>query len=179
MSLELVSALAAVGTFVVIAVTAIAAFVQLRHLRTSNQLAGLLHTVNVFEDKDFQVKLTWLRDEFPAKMKDPKFIAELHYPGSLSRTDHPELAIADLWEQTGVYIKYGLVSEDAFMDLVGGSVLQLWNTIADAIRIRREVTSDAAYENFEYVAARAREWRRKHPTSYPPHTPRLIERAGT
>src|SRR5579864_8417821 len=168
MSLELVNTLASLGTFVVIALTAVAALVQLRHLRSSNQLAGLLHTVRVFEDKDFQSKLTWLRDEFPAKMKDPKFLAELHDPGALSRTDHPELAIADLWEQTGVYIKYGLVSEEAFMDLVGGSVLHLWNEVADAIRIRREVTSDAAYENFEYVAARALEWRKHHLTNYPP-----------
>ncbi|HET9343688.1 MAG TPA: DUF4760 domain-containing protein [Candidatus Eremiobacteraceae bacterium] len=179
MTLELINALAAVGTFLVIAVSAIAAFVQLRHLRTSNQLAGLLHTVNVFEDKDFQSKLTWLRDEFPAKMKDAKFLAELRYPGSLSRTDHPELAIADLWEQTGVYIKYGLVSEDAFMDLVGGSVLQLWNAVADAIKIRREVTSDAAYENFEYVAARALEWRKRHLTNYPPNAPKLLPRSGS
>lgn len=179
MSLELLNTLASIGTFVVIAVTAIAALVQLRHLRSSNQLAGLLHTVKVFEDKDFQSKLTWLREEFPAKMKDAKFLAELHYPGALSRTDHPELAIADLWEQTGVYIKYGLVSEEAFMDLAGHSVLQMWYSVAEAIKVRREVSGDASYENFEYVASRALEWQKRHTTNYPPNTPKLLERAGS
>jgi hypothetical protein len=178
MSLELVNTLASLGTFVVIALTAIAALVQLRHMRSSNQLAGLLHTVKVFEDKDFQNNLTWLRDQFPAKMKDAKFLAELHDPGALSRTDHPELAIADLWEQTGVYIKYGFVSEEAFMDLAGHSVLQMWNVVSDAIRIRREVAGDAAYENFEYLAARAIEWRKRYSTNYPPDTPKLLPRAG-
>lgn len=178
MSLELVNALAAVGTFIVIAVTAIAALIQLRHLRSSNQLAGLLQTVNVFGDPGFQRKLSWLHNEFPAKMKEPTFIAELRYAGAISRLDHPELAIADLWEQTGVYIKHGLVSEEAFMDLAGHSVLSAWRGVAEAIKIRREVAGDAAYENFEYLASRAIEWGKTHPTSYPPGTPKLLERTG-
>jgi hypothetical protein len=178
MSIELVNALAAVGTFVVIAVTAVAALIQLRHLRSGNQLAGLLQTVNVFGDPEFQRKLAWLRDEFPSKMKDTSFLAELRQPGSISRTQHPELAIADLWEQTGVYIKYGLVSEEAFMDLAGSSVLDMWNAMVEAIKIRREVAGDAAYENFEYIAARAIEWKKRHLTSYPAGAPRLLERSG-
>jgi hypothetical protein len=39
--LELLNAVAAVGTFLVIGVTAIVALVQLRHMRVSNQLEGL------------------------------------------------------------------------------------------------------------------------------------------
>ena len=41
MSLELANTLATLGTFVVIAATAIAAILQLRHARTSNQIAAL------------------------------------------------------------------------------------------------------------------------------------------
>lgn len=176
MSLELLNTLASIGTFVVISVTAFAALIQLRHMRSSNQLAGLLHTVVVFEDPEFQRKLAYLRDEFPERMKDPKFLDELRQPGSISRARHPELAIADLWEQTGVYIKYGLVSEEAFMDLAGSMVLGLWNAMAEIIAIRRKVAGEAYYENFEYLASRAVEWHKKHPTSYPRDTPRLLER---
>ena len=177
MSIELVNTLAAVGTFIVIAVTAIAALVQLGHLRSSNQLTALVQTITVFEDPEFQRKLTWFRSEFPAKMKDPTFVAELRFPGPLSRTEHPELSIADLWEQTGVLIKHGLVSEAAFMDLAAGSVVTSWNTMVEMIRIRREVVGDAAYENFEYLAARAIEWRRRRKTNYPPGTPMLLPRS--
>jgi hypothetical protein len=53
MSFEALSALAAVGTFVVITATAIAAMVQLRHLRTSNQLTGLLNILGRSEDPIF------------------------------------------------------------------------------------------------------------------------------
>ncbi|MBV8282486.1 MAG: hypothetical protein JO347_10555, partial [Candidatus Eremiobacteraeota bacterium] len=41
MSLELWSTIAAVGTFVVITATAIAAVIQLRHMRSSNQITIL------------------------------------------------------------------------------------------------------------------------------------------
>jgi hypothetical protein len=41
MSLQLVNTLATFGTFVVIAATAIAAIVQLRHARSSNHIAAL------------------------------------------------------------------------------------------------------------------------------------------
>lgn len=147
MSLELINTLAAVGTLVIIAVTAVAALVQLRHLSSSNQLAGLLHTVKVYEAPEFQRDLSWMK-----------------------------FSIADLWEQTGVYIKYGLVSEEAFMDLAGGIVLVTWDAISEVIRIRREVTGDAMYENFEYLAARAAEWQKRHATNYPAGTPRMLPR---
>ena len=41
MSTELVNTFATLGTFVVIAATAIAAIVQLRHMRGSNQIVAL------------------------------------------------------------------------------------------------------------------------------------------
>ena len=43
--LEILNTVAAVGTFLVITATAIAAAVQLRHLRANNQLAGMLDVV--------------------------------------------------------------------------------------------------------------------------------------
>jgi hypothetical protein len=45
MSLELLNTFATLGTFVVIAGTAIAAIVQLRHARSSNQIAAKRATV--------------------------------------------------------------------------------------------------------------------------------------
>jgi len=53
MSQEILSTAAAIGTFVVIAATAIAAVVQLRHLRAQNQLTGLLTVLARVEDPQF------------------------------------------------------------------------------------------------------------------------------
>jgi len=52
-SLEVLNAVASIGTFIMIGVTAITALVQLRHLRASNQLTGLLDVLSRVEDPVF------------------------------------------------------------------------------------------------------------------------------
>jgi len=54
MSLEAWSAVFSGATFVVIAASAIAALVQLRHLRSSNQLAGMIEINRMWHDPQIQ-----------------------------------------------------------------------------------------------------------------------------
>ncbi len=63
MSLEAWSTIAAIGTFVVIAATAIAAFVQLRHIRLSNQLAGLQSAFNMLMDPAVRELVNYIRHD--------------------------------------------------------------------------------------------------------------------
>ena len=53
MTLEVWSTLASVGTFVVIAATAIAALIQLRHMRGSNQIAVLMDIVERYSAAEY------------------------------------------------------------------------------------------------------------------------------
>jgi hypothetical protein len=55
MSLELVNALATLGTFLVIAATAIAAIVQLRHARSSNQIEALAEFREGTQDPEMRI----------------------------------------------------------------------------------------------------------------------------
>src|SRR6202043_93829 len=73
MSLELVNTAAAVGTFLVITTTAIAAVIQLRHLRASNQLQGLLTALARMEDDDFNTWFTVTQERLPVLLNDPTF----------------------------------------------------------------------------------------------------------
>ena len=57
------------GTFVVISATAIAAVVQLRHLRANNQLEGLLDIVGRIEDQNPWIDET--RRQLPAMLAGP------------------------------------------------------------------------------------------------------------
>ena len=66
MSLELLNTLASIGTFVVIGATAIAAVVQLRHMRANNQLEGLLDVLARVEDESFNKWLTDTQRELSA-----------------------------------------------------------------------------------------------------------------
>ncbi|MBV9332771.1 MAG: hypothetical protein JO146_02065, partial [Candidatus Eremiobacteraeota bacterium] len=95
MSLELWNTLFAGGTFVVITATAIAATVQLRHLRASNQLVALTTVLSDWQRPQLQEWLRFARWEIADKLKDPEFVASLRTP---DRTKHPELLLADYFE---------------------------------------------------------------------------------
>src|SRR5215472_3008813 len=98
MSLELWSTIFAGATFVVIAATAVAALVQLRHMRAGNQLNALLTLMEMWETPEMQGHIRYAHTTLQEKIKDPAFLTEFGSPG-LSRADHPELLVADFWEQ--------------------------------------------------------------------------------
>ena len=171
MPLELINTLAAVGTFVVISATGIAALVQLRHLRKSNELQGLMTVLTLNYETAVQDAFRFLTHDFPSKMKDPSFRQQLDTDGPVDRLVHKELEICDYFERIGSFVKNGLISENLYMDC---SVPELfWGALEPAIAIMRRKRGPTVYENFEYLAIRSRHWNRLHPGgNYPSSTPR-------
>lgn len=163
MTAEYLAAFASIGTFVVIAVTAIAAVVQLRHIRSANQLTGALHITERFRSEEIQGATRFIYDQLPARLRDPAYRAELMFPGSPDRRAHPELFVADLFEQAGSYIKHGMLDAPQFLDFAGSYARNMWQQLREVVALRRAATNDAAqYENFEYMAALADDYSGAH-----------------
>ena len=81
MTLELINTIASVTTTVIIAATAIAALVQLRHLRGANQINGQLALRQVLLDRAFLDAVGRARQEVPKLMQEPafrKYVADYH-----------------------------------------------------------------------------------------------------
>jgi hypothetical protein len=174
MTPEELTAYASLGTFVVIAITALVAIVQLRHFRAANQLAGVLEYIKLWESPDIQRANKFIRTELASKLKDPEYRREL-FQSDVDRAVHPELLAADWCEQAGSYIKYGLISHSQFLDLAGGYVERLWADMKEVVAIRRLVRGPAMYENFEYLVALQKEWEKRHKLgNYPRNTARLL-----
>lgn len=153
MSAETVSALAAVGTFVVIAATAVAALVQLRHIRSANQLTGLLHFTAIFENEQMQSANKFVEAALPRELQNAAFVKSL-MSANPDRREHPELFICDFLEQQGSYIKFGMIDKVQYIDLTGGYVSSMWRQLREVVAIRRFArNSNAMYENFEYLAS--------------------------
>ena len=162
-------------TLLVVAAASIAAIVQLRYLRASNQLNGLLEILNQWNLPAVQSALAELR-AVPKKMEDPDYVTMLHARGSRDRAAHPEFLALDLWEQIGTYSKYGLIDEMILLDIVSSQVSAAWNWAAPVIAILRERAGPSAFENFEYLAVRAELWTRRYPNgTYPSRHPRMRE----
>ncbi len=151
MSAEYLSALASIGTLLVITVTAIAAIIQLRHIRGANQLTGVLHLTEQWRGDAIQQANKFIQEELPQRLRDSVYRAELMAPAP-SRKTHPELLVADMIEQTGSYVKYGMIDPKQFLDISGKYVGHMWVCLKEVVAIRRvAVNSATLYENFEYL----------------------------
>lgn len=175
MTSETWSVIFAGGTFVVIAATAVAALIQLRHLRAGNQLTTLLTIMRMWNQPDMQEHIRYLRGALQDKLKDPAFMQQFA-TGPLTRSDHPELLVADFWEQIGAFVKYDLLDERPVLDIAGGQALLAWNAVEPAVMAMRTRSGNAVFENFEYIAVRAQLWKKAHPDgAYPTKTPRMAQ----
>lgn len=162
MDIATVNAVISGLTLAVVGAAAIAALVQLRHLRAANNLNGLLSATAMFNSETMRGHFAYVFGELHQRMQDPEYVRQLR-EGPADRTVHRELLVCDFYEQIGAYLKHGLLDESVFLDLAGGSVLGVWRACLPAIRLMRARSGPAWYENFEYAAIRAREAQRRHP----------------
>ncbi len=84
MSLELVNTLATLGTFVVIAATAIAALVQLRHARSSNQIEALAEINDRRDSPEMQASQRFVSHDLGEKLKDAAFRYQVAHTEAMS-----------------------------------------------------------------------------------------------
>ena len=174
MSAEIVSAAAAVGTFVVIAATAIAAVVQLRHMRASNQLNAFMTIGHDFERPEFREMQSYVRNELLAKMQEPGYGADILAGHGVDRVKYPEAIVCGFYEQLGIFLKHRLVDETVFLDAYYPLVIRNWERLLPFIAINRQVGGPASWENFEYAAVRAYQWAERYPNgTLPDGFPRL------
>ncbi len=173
MPLELLNALASVGTFIVIAATAVAAVVQLRHMRASNQLTGLLDVLSRVEDPVFNEWLDHSKRILAERLPDAQFRKQIT-DGTFERENNPWLNMANSYEWVGSLVKHGLIPEEPFLDVYSARILHAWAVLEPIFAIRRRNGDPSMWENFEYLVARSRAWEVEFPQgSYPKNTPRV------
>jgi hypothetical protein len=174
MSPEYLTAAASIGTFIVIAATAIAAIVQLRHMRANNQLTGLLNVLSRIEDPTFNEWFDSAREQIAAQMSDPKYRQSIQ-DESFSRRNNAWLNLCNSYEWVGSLVKHDLIPEEPFMDVYSARLLYAWNIVEEIVAIRRRRGDPSLWENFEYLVVRAREWERQHPDGAFPSTSQRLQ----
>ena len=171
MSPEFWTAFASVGTLVVIAATAVAAIIQLHHLRGSNQIIALNEFREAFESPEL-LSARNAAFELTERMEDPAFrrsLERVQTPDWFQRIQYA----ARLLETLGGYVKHGIVSEEIVCDLWSAPIVTLWTNIGPAIVVMRRTRGPATYENFEMLACLAQRFMSHHPSAYPKDLPRI------
>lgn len=172
MNLEAWSTVATFGTFIVIGVTAIAAMAQLRHIRRANQLAGLQNVFGMLTDPEVRDLVNFVRHDLGDRMMDERFRRTLlEIP--IDRREHPEFYLCDIYNHIGSFVRGGLIDEALYMQTDWYNVLLYWELLTEVVAVCRH-DRPHTFENFEWLASRARRWRDVHPSGdYPPGEPRM------
>jgi len=174
MSLDLLSTLAAVGTFFVIAATAAAAVIQLRHLRASNQLTAFMTITQTFDHASFRELLAYIRNDLADRARQPEYRRDLLAHTGVDRVKYPEVIVCGFFEELGIFVKRGLVDEAVFMDAYASLIENNWRLLQPFIAVTRSRSGAAVWENFEYLTVQAKRWREKYPNgTLPKNFPRL------
>jgi hypothetical protein len=161
-SAEWVTAIATAGTFVVIAASAVAALIQLRHMRGSNQIAALNEMRETIESQEFQRAERFVALELSKRLSEPdvqRAMLDRYFPEEFQ----PMRMIANFFENMGVFVKSGIIDKSIACNLWNQVVLRNWNAIAPVAQNRRVATEyPGLWENFEYLAMLSRQWERDY-----------------
>jgi Domain of unknown function (DUF4760) len=173
MSLELVNTLATFGTFLVIAGTAIAAIVQLRHARSSNQIEAYAELREVRDTPEMQSAQQFVRHGLSEKLKDPAFRYQVAHLEAMTPENqalwNQIRRVGNYYEGMGILVKSGLADKNLVLDDFSGGVVDDWKWLVPALAIRRQATgNNGVWENFEYLTVLAQDWHATHPNgTYP------------
>jgi hypothetical protein len=174
MSLEAWAALAQGATFVVIAATAAASLVQLRHLRAANQVAAVRVLLEEYEGAELRDAFHFVRTDLDEHLQDPKFREELR-SGQSDRVTHPEITICNFFDKWGAHYREGAIDRRAFMRQMAGVIDGFWNRLEPAMALMANPNGvNTSFEAFEYLTVEARSWLARHPDGdYPQGKPRI------
>jgi Domain of unknown function (DUF4760) len=176
MSLDVVNVIATVGTFVVIAASAVAALIQLRHMRGSNQITALNEFRETLESGEISDAQRFVSFELPQRMLDP---AERLKMTTLPFTgDYEKIGtIANLFESLGEFVKIGIIDGNIACDIWGVVVVRNWNALSPLTTyIRVTLSIPQLWENFEYLTILAKRYLEQYPNgTYPANMPRMPE----
>ena len=184
MSLEVLNTTGTLLTIIIVAATAVAALVQLRHLRAGNQITALLTIGDRFQDSGFRNALYAINHGLAQAMNNDAFRTYIssrlrgltmpNVPPEYIALNQSATLVGNFYEQAGNLVKNGVVDETLFLDQYCNSTVGTWKRLESYVAFMRAVTNDIGlWDNFEYLTVRSREFLRKYPTTYPKGVPRI------
>jgi Domain of unknown function (DUF4760) len=149
MSLELANTFATFGTFLVIAATAIAALIQLRHARSSNQIEALAELREEQSSLEYQSAAQFVRHGLGVKLEDAAFRYQIGHRQART-AEHQSafneiLRVGNFFENMGVLVKSGLADEELVLDIFSTQALGNWEYLTPVVAIIRQASNDISF----------------------------------
>lgn len=173
--LEAINTAATVATLVVLTAGAIAAVVQMRHMRTGNQLEAFLDIYERAQSPEIQRLFDTVALEVPKLCEDPDYMQKLA-TGSLRLQNSP-LLLGFWFDEIGVALREGLIRDRVIFQMGASAhtTVRCWRALSPLVQAVR-TRAPSAFIHFEYAAVRAQQWLDAHPNGdYPAGVPRWAD----
>ena len=177
-SLELWNTFASFGTFIVIAATAVAALVQLRHAPGGNQIAALQDLADQAATHKFIAAEQLVMSNLAEKLADPEF---RYFVATRCATTAENQAmrtaardVGNHYENIGLLVRTGLVDRELALNLWSATAKGAWDLLAEYTAIARQRGGNAIWENFEFYVVLSQDWLAAHPNGAYPEGARRI-----
>ena len=159
MDWDAVTAVSTAVSAAAIVVGGTVAIYQLREGRRAAQFDATQRMVDRMLDLEFNRALRYVIDELPNRMSDPLYTADFEQARGwdIDPAIHPEMIVLARLEETGIYLRRGLLSGDALLDFTAALILQGWEPLQGAVALmRKSHRNQNVWSNAEYLYRRAR-----------------------
>jgi hypothetical protein len=157
MSPDTLSAAASIFSSIVIVLTALAAFRQIQHMRSANEIQAFSAIVERWSAPETVASRDFLLGS-EVLMRDRGFASELRQR-PLPERPRTMIPLLTLLEEIGTLVHLSIISERSIMTNYASSILGIWHVAEPAIRVMREVDGPGSYQMFEDLATRAQRWK--------------------
>jgi Domain of unknown function (DUF4760) len=163
MTAEWVTAGASVFTCLVILATAVAALIQLRHMRGGNQIVALTECRETVESQEFQEAQHFVSLVLPERLQDVNEARKVAKMNPFVGDYQAIATVGNFFESMGVFVKNGIIDQTIACDFWSFIILRNWRALAPVIEVVRRRTAPTAYVYFEYLAAAAAKHQETNP----------------
>ena len=153
-----VAALATLFTAVVVALTALAAFRQLRHYRNANDIVVYLRLIEQMDSPEMQAGRNALSVVSGMAAADPEYLKRLSDPAYVPEEFKSAGPLLRFLEHISVLVTKGGVAEQLVLAEYADNFVSMWDLARPAILQRRIAFGPHTGRAFEHLAMRARRY---------------------
>ena len=151
---EQLTAVAAIGQVIVIAVGAFFAYQQINRLRRQQEADLIQRIFATLNRQEFANALDFVYNDLAIRLTEPAYVREIAEGRATSAT-HPEFAVMHFFNALGLLVHTKMVGEYPTVQIVASPCMRAWERLVPVVELLRR-RYPHAYTPFESLVARSR-----------------------
>ncbi|MGA8324872.1 MAG: hypothetical protein WB757_02230 [Candidatus Cybelea sp.] len=151
---EQVTAVAAIGQAVVIALGAFFAYQQINGLRRQQEAEVIQQVFATLNEPEFAKALEFVYNDLVTRLAETAYVREIA-DGKATAASHPEFIVMHFFNGLGLLMHTRMVGEYPIVQVVASPSIRAWERLAPVVELLRR-RYPHAYTPFESLVARSR-----------------------